>query len=208
MATTAVSSTSSTAATTATTSTTATTAKTAAAQIIASLGTGSGIDTTALAQSLADAEISPQKSLINDKITKAQNRISGYAAIKYVVSNLQAAFTDLKDKSSFNSLTATNSQPNSVSITTTANAAAGTHSIVVNSLATADKKLSDGFASGSVALNGGAAMSLSLSVHGATATSIDIPAGFDTPGGIVGYINAANKGITAQLINTGEASNP
>lgn len=207
MATTAVSSTTSTATTTATSNTT-TSAKSAAAKLITSLGSGSGVDTNALAQSLADAEISPQKSLINDKITKAQSRISGYSAIKYVLGNLQSAFKDLKDKSSFNSLTSTNSQPNAVGISTTANAAAGSHNIVVNSLATADKKLSNGFSSGSVALNGGAAMSLSLSIHGATATNIDIPAGFDTPGGIVGYINAANKGITAQLINTGEANNP
>lgn len=206
MATTAVSSTSSTPATA--TSSTTTSAKTAAAKVISSLGSGSGIDTNALAQSLADAEIAPQKSIVNDKITKAQSRISGYSAIKYVLGNLQSAFKDLKDKSSFNSLTPTNSQPNAVSITTTAIAAVGTHNIVVKSLATADKKLSNGFASSSVALNGGAAMSLSLSVHGAAASSIDIPAGFDTPGGIVGYINAANKGVTAQLVNTGEAANP
>jgi flagellar hook-associated protein 2 len=211
MATTAVSSTTSTPATTTTSSSSSNStdsAKTAAAQIISSLGMGSGVNTQALAQSLADAEISPQKALVNDKITKAQNRISGYAAIKYVLGNLQSAFTALKDKSSFNSLTSSISQPNSVSITTTANATAGNHTVVVNSLATADKKLSNGFASGSVALNGGSAMSLSLSVHGATAATISVPAGFDTPGGVVGYINQANLGVTAQLVNTGNATNP
>ena len=207
MATTAVTSTSSTA-TPATTTSTSYNAKTATNKLITTLGSGSGVDTNALAQSLADAEVAPQKSIVNDKITKAQSRISGYSAIKYVLGNLQAAFKDLKDKSSFNSLTSTNSQPNSVSITSTANATVGTHNIVVTSLATADKKLSAGFASASGALNGGAAMSLSLSVHGATASTINIPAGFDTPSGIVGYINQANLGVTAQLVNTGEAPNP
>jgi flagellar hook-associated protein 2 len=203
-------------ATTAVTSTTSTTpaavtpysAKTAANKLITSLGSGSGVDTGALAQSLADAEVAPQKSIVNDKITKAQSRISGYSAIKYVLGNLQAAFKDLKDKSSFNSLTSTNSQPNAVSISSTANASVGNHNIVVTSLATADKKLSGGLATSSVALNGGAAMRLSLSVHGATASNIDIAAGADTPSGIVSAINSGNLGVTAQLVNTGEAPNP
>jgi flagellar hook-associated protein 2 len=202
MATTAVSSTSSTA-----TTATPYSSKTAANKLIASLGSGSGVDTNALAQSLTDAEIAPQKSLVNDKITKAQSRISGFSAIKYVVGNLQNAFKDLKDKSSFNSLTSTVSQPNSVSITTTANASSGNHNIVVTSLATADKKLSDGFSTAKVSLNAGAAMSLSLTVNGVT-SSIDIVAGADTPNGIVSAINKSNKGINAQLINTGEANNP
>jgi flagellar hook-associated protein 2 len=204
-------------ATTAVTSTTSTTAaaatpysaKTAANKLITSLGSGSGVDTNALAQSLADAEIAPQKSIVNDKITKAQSRISGYAAIKYVLGNLQTAFKDLKDKSSFNSLTASNSQPNAVSMASTANASVGNHTIVVTQLATADKKLSNGLTSGSVALNGGATMRLSLSVHGATtASNIDIAAGSDTPSGIVKAINSANLGVTAQLVNTGEAPTP
>lgn len=205
MATTAVSSTTSTASTT---TATPYSAKTAANKLITSLGSGSGVDTGALAQSLADAEIAPQKSIVNDKITKAQSRISGYAAIKYVLGNLQTAFADLKNKSSFNSLTSSNSQPNAVSITTTANATEGNHNIVVTSLATADKKLSVGFASATGALNGGAAMRLSLSVHGATASNIDIAAGSDTPSGIVSAINSASLGVTAQLVNTGEAPNP
>ena len=50
-------------------------------------------------------------------------------------------------------------------------------------------------------------MSLSLSVNGVT-SSIDIMGGADTPSGIVSAINKSNKGITAQLVNTGEANNP
>ncbi len=208
MATTAVSSTSSTA-----TTATPYSAKTAATKLISSLGSGSGVDTNALAQSLAESEIAPQKYIVNDKITKAQNRVSGYSAIKYVLGNLQSAFKDLKDKSSFNSLTSTNSQSNAVSITTTANAAVGNHTIVVTSLATADKKLSNGFASGSsVKLNGGLGFNLTLKVHNGADQTIAIANGQDTPSGIVASINKANLeanlGVTAQLINTGDANNP
>lgn len=206
MATTAVSSTSSTAVTTPNTTTTST--KTAAAKVISSLGSGSGIDTTSLAQSLADAEISPQKSIVNDRITKAQSRISGYSAIKYVLGNLQSAFKDLKDKSSFVSAKQTSSQPDAVSITATGSADTSNHTIVVNKLATADLMLSNGFASSSAPLNKGE-FNLTLTVH-STATPINIPVGKDNPSDIVSLINAktTDTGVKAQLVNTGESTTP
>lgn len=212
MATTAVSATSSTA-----TTATPYSAKTAATKLISSLGSGSGVDTNALAQSLADAEIAPQKSIVNDKITKAESRISGYAAIKYVLGNLQSAFKDLKDKSNFVSRTPTSSQADAVSITSTGGTDTSNHTIVVNKLAMADLKLSQGFPSSSASLNGGAAFTLSLNFPNRTPQtgpqSISIPAGSDNPSAVVNAINAANtgdnaSGVSAQLINTGESANP
>jgi len=47
-----------------------------------------------------------------------------------------------------------------------------------------------------------------LSVHGGVADTITVPASANTPEGIVNSVNAAGKGITAQLINTGDPTIP
>jgi ABC-type branched-subunit amino acid transport system ATPase component len=85
--------------------------RSAAQKLLTSLNAGSGVDVAALAQNLVDAETVPQKNAINAKITKNESRISGYAAISFVMSDLNTAFTALKDKNNFSSLQASNSQP-------------------------------------------------------------------------------------------------
>ena len=176
--------------------------------VISSLGAGSGMDVKALATSLVDAEKAPRKAVIEDKIKKSENGISGYAAIKFVLDGLKTALSDLKDQSDFNTQSPRNSQPSAVAVTASGQASTGSHSIIVNRLAQAQKLASNGFSTSSFELNGGHSFNLSLSANGEAAESIEIPDGSDTPRGIVAAINAANKGVTAQLINTGNSSNP
>jgi flagellar hook-associated protein 2 len=214
MATTAVSSTSSTA-TTATSAaaanktsaaTTAAANKAAAQKIISSLGAGSGVDTASLAQNLVDAERMPQENGINAKITKNDARVSGFAAVSFVLGEVKTAFAAVKDQSSFNALTADNTNPNAFSVTTTATAKTGSYDIDVVRLAKAQRTVSDGMASATTALNGGAAMTLSLTVGGSAAPAISLASGKDTPQDVVDAINAAGYGVTAKLVDTGDGS--
>jgi flagellar hook-associated protein 2 len=179
-----------------------------ATDVISALGAGSGMDVKALATSLVDAERVPRKDIIDKKIKAAENGISGYASIKYVLDGLRAAFTALKDQSDFNTGAPRNSQPSAVSVTASGSAASGTHNITVTQLARPQKLLSEGFTSNSVSLNSGATFDLTLTVNNGTAETITVPEGSDTPKGIVAAINAAGKGVTAQLINTGDATAP
>mgnify|MGYP000048821233 CR=1 FL=1 len=210
MATSAISSTStaSTAATSATTAAAATAAanKAAAQSLITSLGAGSGVDTASLAQNLVNAERVPQENAINAKITKNEARVSGYSAISYVMSQVQTAFTALKDQSSFSSLTASNSNPAAFSVTTGAYATEGSHDVEVLRVAKYQRSASNGLASATTSLNGGAAMSLRLTVGSTTSPTISLAAGKDTPQDMVDAINAANTGVTAKLVNTGDGS--
>jgi flagellar hook-associated protein 2 len=175
---------------------------------ISALGAGSGLDVKSLASSLVDAEKAPRKAAIEAKIKKSENGISGYAAIKYVLDGLKTALTDLKDQSDFNTQNPRNSQPNAISVIASGQAKTGSHNIVVNKLAQAQKMASNGFATNSVSLNNGVAFDLSLSVNGSTTDTITVPAGSDSPKGVVAAINAAGKGVNAQLIDTGDSSNP
>ena len=183
----------------------------AAQQLINALGAGSGVDVNALAQSLVNAEIVPQQNEINAKINQNDARVSGYSAISYVLSEVQSALTSLKDESSFNTLSVANSSPNAFSATADSTATVGSHSVDVLSLATAQRLISDGFASATTSLNGGNAMNFTLTVgtgSSATTSTISVAAQQDTPQGVVNAINAANDGLSAELANTGDATNP
>lgn len=204
MATTGVSSTSSTAATAAAAAAAAN--KAAAQSLINSLSAGSGVDTASLAQNLVNAERTPQENMINAKISKNESRISGYSAMSYVVSQLQTSFSALKDQTSFKSLNATSSNNAAFTVTTSAYAAEGVHDVEILRLAKYQRSATDGFTGPSVSLNGGAAMSLQLSLGGRASPVINLEAGKDTPLDVVSAINAAQTGVTAKLVNTGDGS--
>lgn len=141
-------------------------AKSAAAKLISSLGSGSGVDVNTLANSLVEAEKAPRQTELNTKVTKAEGGISGYAAIKFVLGDLQTAFSNLKNQSSFNTLVPQNSQPSAINVTTTTTATTGSHSIAVTQLAQQQRSISadnvPGFATPLSQVNGGAAFSLVL----------------------------------------------
>ncbi|CAN1553552.1 FliD Flagellar capping protein [Burkholderiaceae bacterium] len=210
MATTAVSSTSSATSTVAANKTAAATTaaanKAAAQKIITSLSAGSGVDTASLAQNLVDAERMPQENGINAKITKNDARVSGFAAVSFVLGEVKTAFAALKDQSSFNALTVDNSNANAFSVTTSATAKTGSYDIDVVRLAKAQRNVSDGVAFATSALNGGKPMTLNLTVGGSASPAISLAAGKDTPQDIVDAINAAGYGVTAKLIDTGDGS--
>lgn len=222
-----------------TTTSSTTAASTAAANITNTLGAGSGIDTKSLAASLVAAEKAPREAAINKNISKEQATISGFAAVKYAINNLKTAFDDLKDKTDFKSITATNSNPAAFSVAATVSADPGNHSIQVDSLAVPQRSTGTiGFKASTTSINSGSAMSLSVGIaqsstgasgFAATTTSINsgsditltlggtafstgqtitVAGGYDTPAGVVAAINSANVGLTAELIDTGDASSP
>ena len=211
MATTAVSSSTTTAATTAATAaqtaaSTNATNKAAAQALMSSLNAGSGVDTASLAENLVKAERVPQENAINAKITKNESRISGYSAISFVMSEVQTAFSALKDQTSFSSLTANNSNPTAFSVTTGAYAAEGSHDVEVLQVAKYQRSASNGVTSPTTSLNGGKGMSFQFTVGGSAKSVISLADGKDTPQDMVDAINNAKTGVTAKLVNTGDGS--
>ena len=204
MATAAVSSSTSTALTSSAAATKAAN-KAAAQKLITSLSAGSGVDVSALAQNLVDAERAPQENAINAKITKNESRVSGYSALSFVLGGVKTALTDLKDQNSFNSLVAGNSNPSAFTVTAGAAAVSGSHDVSVLQLAKAQRTVSEGLSSADALLNAGKAITFSLNV-GNTSSDIKLPDGYDTPQDLVDFINAAKKGVTAKLVDTGDGS--
>lgn len=167
---------------------------------VSALGAGSGIDTKSLATSLVDAERAPLKKRIENKISQAENKISGYGALKFSLSELQSAFGKLNDASEFKSLTVTNSQPSAFTVTTTGTSDAANLRVEVMQVAKGQMSSSGVLAS---SLNNGSPVLLSISQgSGSSLVSHDLTVTDDTPSGIVSAINNAALGLTAQLVNT------
>jgi flagellar hook-associated protein 2 len=163
------------------------------------LGSGSGIDTASLAQSLVDAERAPRADAINKNIKKSEAIVSGYAAVKYALSAVKTAFDDLKDASDFSSVTASSNQTDIFSVSTTTRTQPGSHSILVTQLAQEQRSAStQSFTSASEVIT---TQPLNLFINGANLPSIAVTTA--TPAGVVEAINKAGKGLSAQLVNTG-----
>ena len=136
--------------------------KSAAQKLLTSLGAGSGVDVAALAQNLVDAERVPQENVINAKITKNESKISGLAAVVFMMDEFKARLSELKDKTSYNALTASNSNTTALNITASTAATAGTYNIGISSLAKPQRSISSGFAASSTPVNGGLPFDLVL----------------------------------------------
>ena len=178
-------------------------AKTAAAGLISALGSGSGVDVNSLANSLVAAEKAPRKAELDAKVSKAEGGISGYAAIKYVVGDLQTAFTNLKNQSSFNTLVPQISQPAAISVTTTASAASGSHQITVSQLAKQQRSISaddePGFASPFSEVNDGDPFSLVLKSYVDPTPTSDFTLGSGAPSTSIITFKAMSQGDSVTL---------
>ena len=198
---TSVSSTSSSSASTSTSSSTSSaTSKAASGQnVLKALGSGSGIDTASLAQSLVDAERAPRADAINKNIKKNEAIVSGYAAVKFALSAVKTAFEDLKDVSDFSSVIASSNQTDIFSVSTGSSTQPGNHSVLVTQLAQEQRSAStQSFTSASQVIT---TQPLNLYLNGSNAPSIAVTTA--TPAGVVDAINKAGQGLSAQLVNTG-----
>jgi flagellar hook-associated protein 2 len=177
----------------------------ATSSIVNTLGAGSGIDVKGLAQSLVDAEKTPKKERIDEKIAKTEAKITGYGAVKFALSELKNAFAKINDASDFSSIKTSNTQPSAFGVSTTSSAEAGSYSIEVVRTALAQRTASSNFVDRATELNGGAAFKLNLTINGVSKDDITVTTA--TPAGMVSAINGAKLGVTAQLINTGSGFN-
>ena len=147
-----------------------------AQKIITALGSGSGMDVAALANSLVEAEKAPQANVINSRIAKNDAKVTGSSAVMFMLKALNTALTALKDQNSFNTATVSNSNTSAFNATVGRTALPGSHNVAITALATAQRNLSAGYASPTSALNGSAPFSLQLASTNA-GVAVGTPAG-------------------------------
>ena len=137
--------------------------RSSAQKILTSLNAGSGVDVVNLAQNLVDAEKVPRENLINAKIERNDNKISGLSAVMFMMDELKTNLSEIKDKTNLNSLSLSNSNPNALTLTSLSNAEKGSYDINIKSLAMPQRTVSSGFTKANSNINGGNSFNLKIS---------------------------------------------
>ncbi len=165
-------------------------------------GLATGLDTASIISQLVEIKRAPVYRLQSDK-KNYQDQISALGSLKTKLLALQTAARKLDTASEFSSAKASSSLTDSLTASAGGSAAPGTYDIVVQTLATAQKVQSQGFASKLDNVGSGA---VSLTVDGET-TTLNL-VGVTTLEGLAQQINDNVAGVSASIVNTGAATDP
>ena len=170
-----------------------------AAQSIISGSTGnSTMDVNSLVTALVNAKTAGQTAAITAKQTTDNTQISAYGTMSAALSALQASLTTLSNGTMLNKFSATASG-DGLTATAATGAVAGTYSVGVRQIASAQVLTSQGFQPPEQTLGTG---SMTLTIGGKSST-ITVDNSNNTVAGIAAAINAAsdNPGISATVVN-------
>jgi flagellar hook-associated protein 2 len=157
----------------------------------------STIDVQSLLTSVEQANAIPMQ-LLQQQQTTLQTQSSALTSIQSDISALSTAVSALSDTNgAINSLTATSSNSNLVTASADPTAATGTHTIVVNSLATTSSYYTDPVATSSTPITTG---SFQITVGTNPAATVTVDNTDNTLDGLAAAINGQNLGVTASVV--------
>lgn len=167
-----------------------------AAQSILSGATKSTLDVNSLVSALVTAKTAGQAAAITNAQNADNTILSAIGTLKSSLSALQTALAGLSDGSAFTALTATMSGTG-VTANTTTGAVAGSYSINVQQIATANQISSKAYASNATLGTGTVTVGV-----GSSSMSITLTSSNNTLSGFASAINTAsnNPGVTASVV--------
>jgi flagellar hook-associated protein 2 len=164
-------------------------------------GLASGIDTSSMIDALVKIEHRPIDLLQNQQ-NDLSNKLSLFNQLSSLLGSLRSTAETLSTAANFFVNKATTSDDSVVTATAGSNAATGSHSITVTSLASATTEASAAFASTTATLRQG---TLAITV-GSTTTNVTINAGNNTLAGVRDAINASGAAVNASIVQVGANS--
>jgi flagellar hook-associated protein 2 len=196
---------------------------------ITSQGVGSNIDIAGIVSKLMDIERIPLNRL-DDKKASYDAKISALGQIKSALSTFQSSMSGLTYGSSFLATTVSSSNTSILTATGTSGAAVGNYSIEVSQLAQTQKLVATGQADATAAIGSGTSTTLTIDLgtisggtfdsgtgtysgasfasNGSGPFNIVIDSSNNTLEGIRDAINTAGIGVSATIVNDGDATNP
>ncbi len=197
----------------ATASTTPTTASTPAvtnsiaatsSAAVTSTGIGSGLNITAIVSSLTSAFGAGQQNQLTSQANTLDAQVSAFGTFTSSLDSLQSTLSALETPSQLAGFSAAVADKTVASATAAAGAVAGTYSLEVQNLATAESLTSKPVASSGTAVGTG---TLTIAVGGSS-TSISIDSTDNTLAGIAAAINSApnNPGVSASIITASDGA--
>jgi flagellar hook-associated protein 2 len=161
------------------------------------LGAGQGIDVTSTVNQLIAGLRAPEQ-VWQTQQQLLQGQVSALTQLNTEVTALANAVNNLSDPAGgLTARTVTSSQPGLVTATASNATSAGSHTVVVNSLATSSSYYSSSVASSSTALATG---TFTVKVGGGQAATITIDNTNNTLDGLVAAINGQNLGVRASVV--------
>ena len=171
----------------------------AAASIVKTLGSGSGLDTAALVTGLVEAQFAATNAQLTTRSDALTAQISGVASLKSGITGFDTALRTLvKGGSLVTQPTTSNAAVLGVAATSGARLAGLSATLTVTRLASAQAATTNAAVARTATFRAG---SLGVTIGGAT-TALAIPAGA-TLADVAATINAAGLGLTAALVNDG-----
>jgi flagellar hook-associated protein 2 len=182
--------------TTGTTSGTSGSSTGGATGLLTSAGIGSKLDVNAIVTALVNAKQAGPQAQITNQATQTTALLTGLASLQSGLTSLQSALAALTQTSTFSSFSATLADSTLGTTSTMSNAQAGSYTLDVTQLATAQKRSSDALDK-TAAIGSG---TLSIGV-GANSFNLNVSA-TDTLSDIAANINGAsgNPGVTATVV--------
>jgi flagellar hook-associated protein 2 len=170
-------------------------------------GLASGLDTAAIIKALVSVERIPINIMEAQKAT-ANSKLELIGTFKGYVQALQSAADDLKTMGDFLDFRVTASKENVAAFSATGEAAAGSHTLTVLSLAQSDRWAFDGVLDPDTDLASADGEQLDFTVNG-TAYSIAVTQASSSLNDIASEINdLAGNDATASVVNIGTSSAP
>lgn len=164
-------------------------------------GLASGMDTSSIVAQLVELRRRPIYQLENKK-TLYEQQTKAFAGLESRLSSLLDAIHDLDNNRDFASLTGISSDEDALTATAGSLASQGSYDITINTLAQAQKSMSQGFDSPTDSIGTG---TFSITVGGET-TDIALEAGASGLSDLASSINNSSAGVTATVLYDGSES--
>ncbi len=162
------------------------------------LGAGQGIDVTSTVNQLIAGLRAPEQ-VWQTQQQLLQGQVSALTQLNTEVTALAGAVTNLSDPAGdLTARTVSSSDPGLVTATASNATSAGSHTVVVNSLATSSSYYSATVASSTAALATG---TFTIQVGSAPAATVTVDNTDNTLTGLAAAINGQNLGVSASVIN-------
>lgn len=185
---------------------------------ITSQGVGSNLNLSGLVTQLMQVERIPLERLLAQK-TSFDAKISALGSIKSTLSTFHSAVEGLSFGANFQANSASSSDSSMVSATGTSGAVAGNYQITeLTQLAKSQKLVATGQADASATIGAGTSTTLTINLGTTSVASftpnadpsfdVVIDSSNNTLEGIRDAINDADGGVTATIVNDGDATNP
>ncbi|HOM82034.1 MAG TPA: flagellar filament capping protein FliD [Armatimonadota bacterium] len=165
----------------------------------------SGLDTDSIISQLTSLRRAPQIRMQARK-TALQKKLEAWDGLKQQLSSLKSAAAALSQAATFRRSTATSSDTALVTVAASPEAAPGTYHLTVLATAQAHQVKSQGYADTGAAVLGTG--TITIQVGSGTPGTIVIDETNNSLAGLRDAINRAGLGVTASIVNDGDATHP